>query len=421
MMPVPTVPRSTLSAPALVMLAVVTALAACSPGGEATSPRAPLEAVREIPSPAPPGSAEPNLTAADGRVLLSWLQREDGDAHALRFAEYTGEGWTGPRTIVRGEDFFANWADFPSLSVHPEGWMAAHWLQRSGEGTYDYDVRIATSTDGGESWSAPVTPHRDGTRSEHGFVSFVPEPDGRLSAVWLDGRDYAAREHGDEAAEMQLRHTTVSPGAGLGEETLLDGRVCDCCQTAAVLTSAGPVVVYRDRSPEEVRDIHVVRRVDGAWTEPRPVHRDGWTIPGCPVNGPSVAADGARVAVAWFTGADETPRVQLAFSEDAGASWGSPVRIDDGAPLGRVAVLLLEDGGALVSWMEESGEEAELRVRRVSAAGEPGPAAAVSPMRRARGSGFPRMVRSGSRVVFAWTEPGEQPSVRTAVAELPGR
>jgi hypothetical protein len=210
-----------------------------------------------------------------------------------------------------------------------------------------------------------------------------------------------------------------------GTETLVDGRTCDCCQTDAALTSRGVVVVYRDRSAQDVRDIYVTRRTEGGWTEGIPVHRDGWVISGCPVNGPAVDASGDRVAVAWFTGAGDRPRVYVAFSEDAGASFGDPVRVDGGDPSGRVDLSLLPDGRAAVSWLERRGPEgAELRLASVGPGGREGPPVVVAPSSAARASGFPRMVRApwnGSEVVLAWTDASdaERPRVRVARVEVP--
>src|SRR5687768_4809384 len=99
---------------------------------------------------------------------------------------------------------------------------------------------------------------------------------------------------------MTLRYATIDANGNLADETQLDERVCECCQTSAAVTSAGPIAVYRDRSATEVRDIYIVRQVNGSWTSPQPVYADNWQINGCPVNGPSVAADGSRVAVAWL-------------------------------------------------------------------------------------------------------------------------
>ncbi|CAN5840701.1 hypothetical protein BH23GEM7_BH23GEM7_01210 [soil metagenome] len=394
-------------------------LAGCAADSRESTPFTTLE---ELASPAAPASAQPSLAAVGDRVYLSWLEPQ-GEEHALRVAVREGESWSEPHTVARGTNFFVNWADFPSLAALPDGTLAAHWLVRSGPRSYDYDVHIALSPDGGRSWSRPAVPHRDGTQSEHGFVSLFAAPQGGLGAVWLDGRETAATagaEHDGHGSggSMTLRFTTLGPDGGLGPEVLLDERTCECCQTAAAVTSRGPVVVYRDRSPEEIRDIYLVRHRGGAWSEPRPVHRDGWEITGCPVNGPAIAAAGDDVAVAWFTAAQESPRVQVAFSDDAGESFGAPIRVDDGDPVGRAGVVLLDDGSALVSWLERIGEDGAVQVRRVRRQGESGPPITIAASSAARASGFPRMLRVGNEVIFAWTDPGESGGVRVTAARL---
>jgi hypothetical protein len=113
-------------------------------------------AVDSIASPAAAGSGEPNLAVSpDGRVYMSWLEPVADSGHALRFAVHDGSRWSASRTIRAGRDFFVNWADFPSLEVLSEGHLVAHWLQRSGSGSYAYGVRIAQSRDGGRTWSTP--------------------------------------------------------------------------------------------------------------------------------------------------------------------------------------------------------------------------------------------------------------------------
>ncbi|HEV3048675.1 MAG TPA: sialidase family protein, partial [Longimicrobium sp.] len=366
---------------------------------------------------AAPGSAEPNLTLGpDGRAYLSWIEPAPDSAHALRFAVLEGGRWSEPRTIASGRDWIVNWADFPGLAVLPGNRMAAHWLQRSGSSAYD--VRVAVSSDGGVTWTPGVVPHTDGTQTEHGFVSMWPAGDS-VALVWLDGRKFkpSADEHA-AGNEMTLRYTTVGPDGRATPDRELDGRVCDCCQTGMAVTGRGPLVVYRDRSPTEVRDIYVTRYVNGAWTPGAPVHPDGWVMPACPVNGPQADADGDRVAVAWYTGADSTLQVKVAFSSDAGATFGTPTRVDAGNPEGRVDVVLLRDG-ALVSWIERTGEkEAEVRVRRVGTDGRMGEPRTVAGSSSARASGFPRMVPAGENLVFAWTAPGDSSRVRAASVPL---
>jgi hypothetical protein len=387
-------------------------------GGTATAKPSSL-AVREVDSPARPGSGEPNLTvAADGSVLLSWIEPSGGESHALRYAALTSSGsWSEPLTIAQGDNWFVNWADFPALATLPDGALFAHWLAKTGAGKYAYSVQLARSLDGGKTWSRPVVPHRDRTDTEHGFVAMAPWEDGSVGVVWLDGRNTAGGGHDGHAAStaaMALVHTTLGRNGQLGAETVLDDRVCDCCQTDMARAEGAVVVVYRDRSQEEVRDMSVVRFVDGRWSAPRPLAHDGWQIKGCPVNGPAIAATGANVAVAWFTAPQEKASVKVAFSSDSGATFGQPIVVDDGRPLGRVDVVLRDAQAALVSWLAQEGSGTVLRVRQVHADGGRGEPLTVADSSSARSSGFPRMVASGETVVLAWRDPAEPARVRTA-------
>lgn len=381
-------------------------------------------AVREVESPAGAESREPELSAAPGgRVILSWVEKVGEKRHALRFASRDAAGWSEARTAASGENWFVNWADFPSVVGLADGSLAAHWLVKSGAGTYAYDVNVSRSADGGKTWGAPVVPHTDRTQTEHGFVSLLPLGGGRLGAVWVDGRNLEGT-HGDEEkhgplpASMTLRYAEVGADGRLLEEAVLDERICECCQTSAALTAGGPLAVYRDRSEQEVRDVSIVRGSAAGWSAPRPVHADGWRISGCPVNGPSLAAEGRRAAVAWYTGEGESPRVNVAFSEDAGATFGQPTRVDDGDVVGRVDVVLLADGSALVCWMSGESGGGAVKVRRVTPGGALGPVALVAEADVSRSAGFPRMARAGDTVYFAWTRFGKPPRVHTAAADV---
>ncbi len=366
---------------------------------------------------APPGSGEPNLTrTADGAAVLTWLEPVGEGRHALRVAARTAGQWSAPRTIVASDSFFVNWADFPSLVVLPDGAWIAHWLARVPGGVYAYHVRLAVSRDRGATWTPPITAHNDTSPQEHGFVSMVPWDDSTAALVWLDGRDMALAGPTEEAqGDMTLRSRTVTTGGTLGPEALLDGRTCECCQTALVRTGGGLLAAYRDRSPEEIRDIAVVRWVDGAWTAPARVAADQWHYPACPVNGPSLSASGDTVAIAWYTAPDGEPRVFAAFSFDGGASWGTARRVDEGRPLGRVDIELLPDGGAVLTWLESGPQAAEVRARRIPLAGPPSRSWLVTPTAEARSSGFPRLLRLGDELLFAWTVPD---GVRVAVQPI---
>jgi hypothetical protein len=378
--------------------------------------------IRPAESPATGDSREPELTATpDGRVVLSWVEKIGTKRYALRAVVLERHVWGGTLTVAEGENWFVNWADFPSVIGLTDGTLAAHWLVKSGSATYAYDVNVARSETRGQTWTKPLVPHRDNTQTEHGFVSLIPLPDAGLAAIWLDGRNMKdSDEHAPAAESMTLRYARIGRDGTLSDEAQLDERVCECCQTAAAVTSDGPIAVYRDRSAGEVRDIYIVRQVKGSWTAPQPVFADNWQIDGCPVNGPAIAANGRSVVVAWFSSPGNVPRVKVAFSNDAGATFGQPIQVDDGENVGRVDTLLLADGSALVCWLAGTVDGGQIKVRRVHANGSVGPSAVIAQTDISRSSGFPRMARVSDtdEVHFAWTEFGSPSRVRTAVIKV---
>lgn len=175
-----------------------------------------------------------------------------------------------------------NWADVPSVVRLASGELVAHWLQKSGSDTYAYDVRLSYSQDDGRTWSTSFTPHSDGTRTEHGFASLFQMPGAGLGLAWLDGRAMKSGaghdSHGGGGGAMSVRFATFGRDWKQTSEMPVDLRVCECCPTTAAVTSEGPIVAYRNRTEDDVRDIFVSRLENGEWTEPKAVHSDGWKI-----------------------------------------------------------------------------------------------------------------------------------------------
>ncbi|MCZ6834827.1 MAG: sialidase family protein [Planctomycetota bacterium] len=377
--------------------------------------------------PAAPGSLAPATSLApDGRsVLLSWLElvdtetqdntRQERPHYRLRFSRFQEESWSDPLTIVEHVPFFANWADTPSILQVDDGRLFAHWLEKSGEGTFAYDVRIASSNDDGMTWTHIGAAHNDGTQTEHGFVSLVPEADG-IRAFWLDGREMAidddADDEGHGSGNMNLRSALVSDRVTRGIR--LDERICECCGTSAITTRTGPVIFYRDRSMDEVRDIWMVRYDGMEWTAPEPVHVDGWIIPGCPVNGPASASLGTNIAVAWYTAANSLPQIRVAFSKDEGKTFQKPFILDDGQPLGRVDVVLTPDGDAIVSWLDSGSLFGAILARRISPDGRMSPTISLTSSSIQRSSGFPRLTRLQNTLLLVWTE--DEPALQVRAA-----
>ena len=363
-----------------------------------------------IDPPSSPSSLAPRLNPGP---LLSWLE-PIGDSHRFRFSRLTARGWSPAMSVEEGDGFFANWADVPSVVQQEDGTLLAHWLQRLGQGTYSYGVRLAHSRDRGSTWSSLGWLHDDETEAEHGFVALLPSPAGTWG-FWLDGRSMPG------GGDMALRGRLL--GSEEAASRILDSRVCECCQTDAAWTSNGPLVVYRGRSGGEVRDIRWLRLDGGTWTAPKVLAPDGWEIAGCPVNGPAVAASGVRVAVSWFTAAEGRPRVQAAFSANGGESFGASREVDGDKPLGRVDVAYLGEDDFAVSWMASLGERAALKVRRVRLDGTLSEALTLATTASSRASGVPRIQHHEGELLVTWVETGDQRKIRVLRIEassLPG-
>lgn len=395
-------------------LLVALAAAACwgSRSGEARAAEPPeAPSIRALDPPAAAGSFAPSLAAGRGELLLTWWERLEAPSgerrHRLMFARFT-DGWSEPAVVVEGRDFFANWADFPSVIREPSGSLLVHWLEKTAEETFAYSIYLARSEDEGTTWQGLGRLNDDATHTEHGFVSFVTEGEG-VRAYWLDGRRMAA------GGPMTVRSSQITDRAGPSE--LLDDRVCECCPTDAVATPEGSLVVYRDRSADETRDIFAVRRFAEGWSQPEPVTADGWRIPGCPVNGPAVDHRDGATAVAWFTGAGGAPAVSMRFLEEGADS--EPLLIDDRRPLGRVGLALDEDGSAVVSWLAVAEDDAEVTLRRGTSAGGLGEALVVGRTSGSRASGMPQLERIGERLYVAWVEVFEGVESRIRLREVP--
>jgi hypothetical protein len=376
----------------------------------------PAPTIESLKSPAGAGSSEPQMTVQGDRLMLSWLEL-DGERATLKFAERTATGWSAPKSIHSSEDFFVNSFDVPSVRALADGSLAAHWLETNGSSDDASKIQLAWSKDGGGTWSKPASPHHDGTLTEHGFVSLFQAPGAGLGVVWIDGR---ATNPDTEAGDMSLRAATFDANGKQLGETVVNPRVCECCSTSAAPTPEGVIVAYRGRSADNIRDIYVSRFAGGQWAMPTDVHQDGWKLEACPINGPAISAHGSDVAVAWFMAKNDQGRAFVAFSHDAGRSFGPPVRVDDAGSLGRLGVAMLDDGSAAVTWIESAKPRSQLRLRIVKPSGERLAPATISTA--AGGDRYPRAARRGNELVLAWTEGNDKASqVHTARLTIAGK
>lgn len=397
---------------ALHFLSMLAVISCSSPKQESTSTLKPIL----IQSPARTSAAEPFLYNNNSITYLSWVEETDSTA-TLLVSKLDNDKWSQPTKIATGNSWFVNWADYPMIASNGET-QIAHFLDRSADGKYTYDVKLTLSNDGGATWSNPIKLNDDGKDAEHGFVSMQPFGD-NFFVSWLDGRNTVMPEghegmnHGMHHGAMTLRAAIIDRNGKKINEWELDDKTCDCCQTTAAITPNGPVVIYRDRSDDEIRDMSIVRLVDNQWTSPKSIHNDNWNMPGCPVNGPRSDSKDNTLVVAWYSAASDSSRVNVIFSDDSGASFGNVIPINESLTVGRVDVALLDNNTALVTWIEDR----QIKMARVSKDGTRSQSLIVANTSDARSSGFPQLAISHDHAIIAWTDDKEN-TIKTSMIPL---
>jgi hypothetical protein len=363
---------------------------------------------KDVPPAAKPGSGMPNFArSADGHIFLSWIDPSNEKSHALRFSRWTGASWSAPETISEGSGWFVNWADFPAMSIALDGSMLAHWLVRAeAGGKYGYGIRVARREAGTQgTWKQIAAFNENDTADYAGFLSFAGLGASYLSPPVSSNSHSAQHQHGSEEGHLKtLRFAEFNSAGKLINDRQIDGDVCSCCQTSSAETPSGILVAYRDHQPGEIRDISIVRIKDGQASAPQVLHRDGWQINGCPTEGPSVAAFGNNVGIAWLTRAGGVSRLKLSLSQDGGRRFRPPLSVDDGTPLGRPHLIPISGTEFLLAWLEREGDSASIRLRRVSADGQRGSSITVARVPASRTTGLPRVALHGAQVLVAWRE-----------------
>lgn len=347
-------------------------------------------------------NAQPSLVSGEGSLSLSWISSNEGNKSTLNFSQLKEGKWTNTQTMATGSNWFVNWADFPAHAIN-ENLILSSYLKKSDSGTYTYDVILSLQKLSGEKVKEDFLLNTDGVKAEHGFVSIIPNHNQGFFITWLDGRNTVDKDLDGYHKPMTIRFAEITNKGDIIDESELDSATCDCCQTSIAVTNKGPVVVYRDRSDKEVRDIYIARKINGIWEVPTPIHNDGWEINGCPVNGPKVASNSNNLAISWFTVSNEKPTVNLSFSKSNGASFGTPIKINDDDAIGRVDVAFLNPQEVLVSYIEGDDVGTYLRIKKVSIDGKVSAPITISKIDGGRNSGVPQLEILDNEAFIVWT------------------
>jgi len=345
-------------------------------------------------NPSGAGSLEPNWSVTpDGSVVLCWIEPAKDGTASLRYAVRHAGAWSEPRTIAAGRHFFRHPAEVPEVMATAAGHWMAHWVELPDPKSDAEYVYVSSSTDGVK-WTPPVQAHHDHSPVQHGLVSMIAEAGGGASLFFLESLK-------GEDGPTYLMQAVVDASGKLINEERLDADVCSCCPTAVAKTAKGLLVAYRDHTPKNIRDISVMRLENGHWSASKTLYADNWEIDACPINAAAVAAQGDRAAISWYTAAHDSPKVEIAFSPDSGATFSKPVTVSTGQSFGYTALTLDADGNAIVSWLERGAQGARVLVRGVTPAGVPGPVLEVAKGDKSA-LGYPKLIRAGNEILIGW-------------------
>ena len=341
--------------------------------------------------------------------LLPGTEEESPALPVLRTAQWQGNAWSDVQELARGNNLFLNWADTPRMAVQENGAAIVTWLEhlpaKEGGKSPGYGIRYRWRPGADQSWSESAWLHQDLASREHGFVTLLALPDGSFQASFL-------QTGATMADPTMLRSVIIYADGTKSAERLLDEQVCDCCDTAGVVLPSGKtMVIYRNRSEEEVRDIHLVREdplaPEGEQAESLALSADQWKIQGCPVNGPAITNQGRFVMVAWYTQFQgKLPQVKAVLSRSGGTKFVIPTILAGGHhTIGRVAAAYFPQGEVAVSWLEKIDDgKAQWVMRKIPTKGPAGAKRVLGSVPDSRDSGFLSMRSTEDGVLAVWRD-----------------
>ena len=369
--------------------------------------------IKSIDMPSGTGAIDPYLSSDGSRLYLSWLAPNktvraslDETASQLKWSYLENKVWSEPEAVLTSSYIFTNSDDILSIILDRNGTQYAHWLEKSNSKFYEYGIQHASYPAHLDVWQPLEKKWKTSTIDRAGYDKSVAMiPAGRkITAFWIDGRKY------NEKMSEPSRLVTAELTDKVEKQTVLDDDICRCCDRTAVNTNEGPVVFYRGRTKDEIRDILVVRSAENGWSFLSPVGNDHWRIADCAVNGSKADAVGKQVVLIWYTGITGKGEVRVTFSTDAGKSFTKARNIDDisqDGSLAKVDIELLDKGQVLISWIGRSAENDKevIYVRKVDINGTSGPYVHIAEVKNSSRVGVPQMERVNNMVYLVWTEP----------------
>jgi hypothetical protein len=346
-----------------------------------------------------PNAAQPQLTlGSDGRVWMAYGRLAEATPAAKPVGDHTSHGdaqkhkghqpasRSGEVFVVSSTDGGATFTPAVKVAALPKLMLgnrrgpriAAHGNRLTVTLVSDELVAFS-STDGGQTWSQPVTINSVTTCAREGLHDLAVAPDGRLFVTWLDLRN----------GKMELWGAWSQDGGrawGANEQVYKspDKSICECCHPSALFDADGTLAVMWRNSIEGSRDMWMTTRAKSAqhFSSPRKLGESTWKLNACPMDGGRLLVlDDGKFGAVWQRNG------QVFFTPDQGAE------VTLGA--GKQPVVISNEGKQpLVVWQQGTD--------LVSTAVATG----ASPMKRASDARFPSVIafRDGTRALLAYEQ-----------------
>jgi hypothetical protein len=363
-------------------------------------------------------SADPAIVvdAASGDLLLSWVEG-DSAGYRLMFARSNdgGASWSEATAVTTSLDEVKPHAEASPRMVSAQGVIGVFWPKQThvpGRRFPASAMRFARSTDGGRTWSQPITINDDTTNAAPAGHTFhgATASGNSFVVAWLDSRRIVQGMHGGDTAHHEgssYVFSATSRDLGATWEPAnrkFWGNACPCCRVSLAPAGDDILAAWRGHFEGDVRDIVTARLAADA--QPERVHKDDWVFPGCPHSGPGLAVENGRAHVAWFTGAPG--RMGVYYKQPN----REPVRVLGGEqlPAGHPAVAAFGDDALVAVNLNAAGERV-LTVARVS-----GENVALVEVPNTSGADHPQLARAGDgRAFLAWTQSSQLKLARVAL------
>jgi hypothetical protein len=238
-----------------------------------------------------------------------WAAHNSAGHVAVSRSDDFGRSWASPVFVTPVPEATDMGGDArPKIALGSDGEIYVTWTRPMRE-PYTGEIRFSRSLDGGKSFVAPMTVHRDRQEITHRFDAIAVNPKGQIFVAWIDKRDLVATARGNAAPYRGAAvYFAISDDRGTtfrGDFKLAD-HCCECCRVALVARADGTVTaIWRHIFAPNIRD-HAIATMhpDGTAGEVRRATFEDWRIDACPHHGPSIALGSSdRLHAVWFSGA----------------------------------------------------------------------------------------------------------------------